>query len=61
MGRGAKGLALYVLAAERKGVPQPLEQSQFDTKIASTAISLDGRRVLFCSDRLNQPPRAKAP
>jgi Tol biopolymer transport system component len=61
VGRGAKGLALYVLDAERKGVPQPLEQSQFDTKIASTAISLDGRRVLFCSDRLNQPPRAKAP
>jgi Tol biopolymer transport system component len=61
VGRGAKGSALYVLDPQRKGFPQPLEQNQFDAKIASTAISPDGMRVLFCSDRLNPPQPAKAP
>jgi RNA polymerase sigma factor (sigma-70 family) len=49
VGREAKGQALY---AFRPGAaPRRVEADRYDGKIASLALSPDGRYLLFCSDR----------
>ena len=49
VGREPRGQALYVLEPGR--VPRRLEPGRFDPKVASLALSPDGRFVVFCADR----------
>lgn len=57
--REPKGQALY--SFEPGKVPQRLEPGRFDRKIASLALSPDGRYLLFCSERAAPPQSAEAP
>ncbi len=72
VGRDEDGEALYTVKPGQFDPPKRLEQPRDgDGKIARLAFSPDGRYVLFCSDRLNQPaggrsttlalPKATAP
>lgn len=51
VGRSPAGFALYVVDGKSGSVPTRLEPNVKDTKIASLALSSDGRKVLFCSER----------
>ena len=55
-GRTPKGSSLYLLESRKSFTPKPLESDRYDPKIASLAISPDGRHLLFCSDRQMDPP-----
>jgi len=51
VGREEKGMSLYSISIGKYDPPQRLEPEGYDNKIASLALSPDGRYVLFCSDR----------
>lgn len=49
VGWESQGSALYVLGAD--GPPRRIEKAGFDVSLASLALSPDGGKILFCSDR----------
>lgn len=58
VGREQKGQALY--SFEPGKAPQRFEPNRYDRKIASLALSPDGRHLLFCSERSAQPLPAES-
>jgi Tol biopolymer transport system component len=51
VGRSPQGFFLYRIDADTKGVPLKLEPNSHGERIAGLAITRDGKRVLFCSER----------
>ncbi len=61
VGRSPLGFFLYRIDADTKGVPLKLEPNALGERIAGLAITRDGNRVLFCSERGAKKPPTEQP